>query len=123
MSSNRQNKQQRKGMPDSGPRYVFGRLPSLPLPALSPVSIDLNVNPFSRNVWTTGSRASPTFSPALNSGRLPNGPPPSQQPKDTGTFPPSNQQNGARPQETDRILQSLTGLIVRACVIPAVIAH
>lgn len=65
-----------------------------------------------RNAWTTGSRASPTFSPAMNSGRLPNGPPPSQQqPKDTGSFPPLNQQNGARPQETDRILQSLTGLI------------
>ena len=49
----------------------------------------------------------------MNSNRLPNGPPPSQQlPKDTGSFPPLNQQNGARPQETDRILQPLTGLIV-----------
>ena len=82
----------------------------------------LNLNRFSRNAWT--SRASPTFSPALNSNRLPNGPPPShQQPKETGLFPPLNQQNGARPQETDPTLQSLTGLIVRACVIPAVITH
>lgn len=119
MTSNRQTKQQRKGMPDSGPRYVFGRLPSFHPP---PVSFDLNVRYLSRNAWT-GSRASPTFSPALNSGRLPNGPPPSQQPKDTGLFPPLNQQNGARPQETDRILQPLTGLIVRACMVPVMITH
>jgi len=57
----------------------------------------------------------------MNPGRLPNGPPPPQQPKDTGPFPPLNQQNGARPQETDRNLQSLTGLIVCLSMIPVVI--
>ena len=98
---------------------IQARGTSLPIALLSsstppPVSIDLNINRFpSRNAWN-GSRASPTFSPALNPGRLPNGPPPSQQPKDAGSFPPLNQQNSARPQETDRIVQSLTGLIVRA---------
>ena len=88
-------------------------LPSLPL---QPALVDLNAGfPLSRNAWAAA-RASPNFSPAMNSGRLPNGPPPSQQqqPKDTGSFPPLNQQNGARPQETDRTLQSLTGLIVCA---------
>lgn len=101
---------------------IQARGTSLPITLLSSavpsmVSIDLNNNRFpSRSVWN-GSRASPTFSPAMNSGRLPNGPPPSQQqPKDPGSFPPLNQQNGPRPQESDRIIQPLTGLIVRACM-------
>ena len=121
MSSDRQNKQRGKPMPGSGPRYVFDQ----PFPPSFPpqwrISIDLNANRFpSRPAWN-GSRASPTFSPALNPSRLPNGPPPPQQPKDTGPFPPLNQQNGARPQETDRNLQALTGLIVRPPTILVVI--
>ena len=49
------------------------------------------IKSLSCNAWTAGSRASPTFSPALNSSRLPNGPLPSQQPKDAGSFPLTNQ--------------------------------
>ena len=118
MSSNRQSKQQRKGMPDSGLRYVFERLPLPASLATLLVPTDLNDNRLlSRNAWN-GSRASPTFSPGMNSGRLPNGPPPSQQqPKETSPFPPLNQQNGPRPQEFDRVLQPLTGLIVRTCIL------
>ena len=90
LSSNRQTKRQTK----EGSRSTVRLLPILP----DQVSIYLNVNRFlSCNVWTTSSHASPTFSPALNPGRLPNGPPqPPQQSKDLGSFPPLDQQDCAR---------------------------
>ena len=81
------------------------------IPALSLVLIDLSADrSFSRPA--SGSRPSQTPSFAVKSGRLLDGPPPQQLPEGAGPFVPLNRLNAARPQETDRHLQSLTGLIV-----------
>ncbi|KAH7907134.1 hypothetical protein BJ138DRAFT_534555 [Hygrophoropsis aurantiaca] len=59
--------------------------------------------------WSTNARASPTYSPANSTIRLPSGPPPTNQ----GGFPPlGGQTNGTRPQDAaqDRNIQSLSGL-------------
>ncbi|KAK7690931.1 hypothetical protein QCA50_006034 [Cerrena zonata] len=75
-------KQPRKGVPDNNPR----RAPA----------------------WSTGARASPTFSPAGSTARLPN----VSQPASPG-FPPLAQTNGGAPRTDrpqDRILNQLSGL-------------
>ena len=61
--------------------------------------------------WSTGARASPTFSPAGSNARLPN----VSQPASPG-FPPLAQTNGGAPRTDrpqDRILNQLSGLTVR----------
>ncbi|KAI0078797.1 hypothetical protein K474DRAFT_1706190 [Panus rudis PR-1116 ss-1] len=58
--------------------------------------------------WSSGARASPTFSPAGSNARLPN----VSQPASPAAFPPLGQPNGGprndKPQ--DRVLQQLSGL-------------
>ncbi|KAF8554378.1 hypothetical protein OG21DRAFT_1412629 [Imleria badia] len=65
-------------------------------------------DPATRRPAWSGARASPTFSPANTTSRLPNGPPAPQ-----GSFPslPAHA-NGSRSQDApqDRVLQTLTGL-------------
>lgn len=62
----------------------------------------------SRSAWT-GAKASPTYSPAAPSARLPNGPPSAT----AGGFPPlQQQQNGRTERPADKVLQQLTGLTV-----------
>ncbi|KAF8896389.1 hypothetical protein BD779DRAFT_1495640 [Infundibulicybe gibba] len=57
--------------------------------------------------WSTGARASPTFSPANNPPRMANPPPQASQ----IPFPPLAQTNGTRSDPAhDRIMQSLSGL-------------
>jgi len=68
--------------------------------------VDLDWNHFPSHRGMGGRRTAPT------SNRLPNRPPASRKPKDTGSSPPLNQQSGSLPKETDPILQSLAGLIV-----------
>jgi hypothetical protein len=74
----------------------------------------LPLHPFSRcsrPAWS-GARASPTFSPANTTSRLPNGPPAPAQ----GSFPPLlAHANGTRSHDApqDRVLQNLAGLTVR----------
>ena len=115
-----QTEQQGKDIPDLGQRYASDRLPSF-VPCLVVNFRWFDVNSLPRRRALGGRRAAPTFSPASTSNRLPNRPPPSRQLKDTGSLPPLNQQNSAHPQETDRILRSPTGLIVRVRAVAAVI--
>ncbi|KAF9223412.1 hypothetical protein BS17DRAFT_754452 [Gyrodon lividus] len=84
MATTSRSKQPKKGMPDPA-RYVRPQ------------------------AWS-GARASPTFSPANSSSRLPNGPPSANQ----GGFPPlAGHTNGTRSQDAvqDRVIQPLVGLI------------
>jgi len=69
-------------------------------------------NPRRIPAWN-GNRASPTFSPGMAPGRLPNGPQVQQPPpaKDPGAFPHLAQTNGNRPSDAERVLQALSGLI------------
>jgi len=108
MATSSRPKPPRKGMADPATRYVDTHIAAtyaLPHP-LCPLLFPR----CSRPAWS-GPRASPTFSPANTTSRLPNGPPAPQ-----GGFPPlPAHTNGTRSPDApqDRVLQILAGLTVR----------